>query len=37
MEISFPIHVKYLLWASGPNLIEPSWFTNLSREIDISD
>ncbi|CAD8209350.1 unnamed protein product [Paramecium octaurelia] len=37
MEISFPIHVKYLLWASGPNLTEPSWFTNLSREIDISD
>ncbi|CAD8114690.1 unnamed protein product [Paramecium primaurelia] len=37
MEISFPIHVKYLLWASGSNLTEPTWLTNLSQEINITD
>ncbi|CAD8127379.1 unnamed protein product [Paramecium sonneborni] len=37
LEISFPIHVKYLLWSSASNLIEPNWFQDLSREINITD
>ncbi|CAD8194109.1 unnamed protein product [Paramecium octaurelia] len=36
MEI-FPIHVKYLLWGSDSILTQPSWFTDLNREVDISD
>ncbi|CAD8128080.1 unnamed protein product [Paramecium sonneborni] len=37
MEMSFPDHVTYLLWASGLNLNETNWFIDLSREINISD
>ncbi|CAD8103769.1 unnamed protein product [Paramecium primaurelia] len=37
MEISCPIYVKYILWASGSNLTEPTWFTDINREANISD
>ncbi|CAD8192837.1 unnamed protein product [Paramecium octaurelia] len=37
MEICFPIHVRYMLWAASSESQEPTWFTNLSKEINLTE
>ncbi|CAD8103216.1 unnamed protein product [Paramecium primaurelia] len=37
MEICFPIHVRYMLWAATSENQEPTWFTNLSQEINLTE
>ncbi|CAK63476.1 unnamed protein product (macronuclear) [Paramecium tetraurelia] len=37
MEICFPIHVRYMLWAATSENQEPTWLTNLSKEINLTE